>query len=125
MPGTTTTLPKTTMTPAPSEQKHVAVETPAYAGDISADGLINKSVKNAANEQVGNINDLLIDNSGKIAAVIVGVGGFLGMGEKDIALNFNDLAFGRDENGKLVVTVKVSKESLQAAPEWKKPEGRS
>ena len=124
MPGTTTTLPKTTMSPAPSEQKHSAVDAVA-AGDISANDLINKSVKNAANESIGDINDLRIDNSGKIAAVIVGVGGFLGMGEKDVALPFNELAFGRDENGKLVVTAKVSKESLQAAPEWKKPEGRS
>jgi hypothetical protein len=124
MPGTTTTLPKTTMTPAPSEQKHVAVETPAYAGDISADGLINKSVKNAANEQVGNINDLLIDNSGKIAAVIVGVGGFLGIGQKDVALPLTAFVVmpansGENKTNSDELKLSMTKDQLQQMAEFK------
>jgi sporulation protein YlmC with PRC-barrel domain len=117
-----TTMPKTTA--APAEQAAPA-KTAVSAGEISASDLINKSVKNASNETVGDINDLRIDASGKIASVIVGVGGFLGMGEKDVALPYDQLAFTRDADGKLLVTAKVTKESLQSAPEWKKPEDRS
>jgi sporulation protein YlmC with PRC-barrel domain len=118
-----TTMPKTTTVPA--EQQQVAPAKAADAGDISATDLLNKSVKNASNETVGDINDLSIDASGKIASVIVGVGGFLGMGEKDVALPYDQLSFTRDANGKLLVTAKVSKASLQSAPEWKKPKDRS
>jgi hypothetical protein len=82
-------------------------------------------VKNAANENVGDINDVRIDNSGKVAAVIVGVGGFLGLGEKDVALTFDQIKLARDSDGNLVVTADATKESLQAAPEYKKPENRS
>ena len=64
---------------------------PPPTGELSASDLLNKSVKNASNESVGDINDLRIDSSGKIAAVIVGVGGFLGLGEKDVALPFEQL----------------------------------
>jgi len=41
------------------------------------------------NEKIGDVNDVLFDKSGKIHAVIVGVGGFLGIGEKDVALDMN------------------------------------
>ena len=115
-----TTMPKT---PAAQELKSDA--TIALDGEISANDLINKSVKNAANENVGDINDVRIDNSGKVAAVIVGVGGFLGLGEKDVALTFDQIKLARDSDGNLVVTADVTKESLEAAPEYKKPENRS
>ena len=73
---------------------------------------------------VGDINDLRIDSNGNIVSVIVGVGGFLGLGAKDVALPFNEFSFGRDGAGNVVVTAKVTKERLQSAPEWKKPEDR-
>ena len=121
-----TTIPKTpTMAPAPSEQPKFATTAPgAVAGEISANALLNQSVKNSANESIGDVNDLRIDANGRIVSVIVGVGGFLGLGEKDVALPFNEFTFGRDANGNVVVTAKVTKESLQSAPEWKEQEGR-
>jgi sporulation protein YlmC with PRC-barrel domain len=41
------------------------------------------------NEKIGDVNDVLFDKSGKVHAVVVGVGGFLGIGEKDVALDMN------------------------------------
>ena len=111
---------------APAEQNEMMPEkTAAYSGDISAAKLMGKSVLNSAGESVGDINDLRIDSSGKIDGVIVGVGGFLGLGEKNVALPFDQLAFARNADGDLKVTAKVTKESLQSAPEWKNPEDRS
>jgi hypothetical protein len=54
--------------------------------------------------------------------VIIGVGGFLGMGEKNVSLPYDQLSFSRDANGYLAVTANITKDSLQSAPEWKKPD---
>lgn len=96
----------------------------AYSGQISARQLLDQSVTNAADESIGDINDILIGSDGKIAAVIVGVGGFLGMGEKDVALPFDQLTFAKDEDNDLVVGTGATKESLQSAPEYITPEDR-
>lgn len=97
----------------------------ASTADISASELLNESVKNAANETIGDINDILVANDGKVTAVIVGVGGFLGMGEKDVALPFEQLMFAKDANDDLIVSSSATKESLQTAPEYKKPKDRT
>ena len=110
------------MSPAAPNEK---MTNTAYSGQISASELLNESIVNAANESVGDVNDILLDSSGKVAAVIVGVGGFLGMGEKDVALTFDQLSFGSDKDNDLVVTTNATKESLQAAPEYKKADDRS
>ena len=58
------------------------------SGDVLASNLIGKSVYNAQDEAIGDINDLVTDESGKVLAVLIGTGGFLGMGEKDVAIRF-------------------------------------
>jgi hypothetical protein len=50
-------------------------------------------VYNDANEKLGDINELILDKNGKVAAVVIGVGGFLGMGEHDIAVSMDKLKF--------------------------------
>src|SRR5215213_11042961 len=45
------------------------------------------------NERIGDINEVLVDRNGKVDAVVIGVGGFLGIGEKDVALPFNQIKF--------------------------------
>jgi sporulation protein YlmC with PRC-barrel domain len=90
--------------------------------EVAASDLLSQKVTNAENEAVGDINDLSIGSDGKIAAVIIGVGGFLGMGEKNVSVPYDQLSFSRDANGYLVVTANITKEGLQSAPEWKKPD---
>ena len=51
------------------------------------------------NETIGEINDVLMDAKGQVAGVIIGVGGFLGMGEKDVAIPMNALRFDASTNG--------------------------
>lgn len=69
-------------------------------------------------EIVGDINDLLVSDSGEIRAVIVGVGGFLGLGEKDVAIDFDRLALEQygDEGFRLIAD--VSKEDLENTNEF-------
>ncbi len=97
----------------------------AFSGDVSAKELLSKNVVNAANESIGDINDILIDREGKVAAVIVGVGGFLGIGEKDVALPYDQLTFSTDTNNSLIVGTNATKESLETAPEYIKRGDRS
>jgi sporulation protein YlmC with PRC-barrel domain len=55
--------------------------------------LIGVNVYNDSNEKLGSIDELITDKQGKIQKVIIGVGGFLGMGQHDIAVNFDQLKF--------------------------------
>ena len=94
-----------------------ATKTQTMSDQISASALLNENVVNAANETIGDVNDLLLDKNGKVASVIVGVGGFLGMGEKNVALNFDQIKFTNNGND-LVVTSDATKETLQSAPAY-------
>lgn len=116
---------------APSGQSAPAIESVetqtavSFSGDVSAKELLDAVVVNAANESVGDVNDVLIDHDGKVAAVIVGVGGFLGMGEKDVALPYDQLTFAKDPDSKLVVGTSATKASLETAPEYIAPADRN
>ena len=88
-------------------------------GDWRASKLIDTKVTNAAGETVGDINDVLIDKDGKVAAVVLGVGGFLGVGERHAAVTFRSLQLTRDANGNPLVRVDVTKDQLKSQPEWK------
>jgi hypothetical protein len=86
--------------------------------DWLASNLIGHTVYNAQDEIVGDINDLVTDRDGKIVAVLVGSGGFLGIGQKDVALRFEDLKLARDENDSVKIIADVNKEVLAAAPDY-------
>jgi len=89
------------------------------ADDILASTIIGKSAVNSQDEAIGDVNDLVTDRSGKILAALIGVGGFLGIGEKDVAVRFEDLKLTRDENNNAKVVLNVSKETLASAPDYK------
>ncbi len=89
------------------------------SNDLLASSLIGQSVVNSQDETIGDINDLVTDESGKVIAVLVGTGGFLGIGEKDVALGFEDLRFVRDENDAIKVIANVSQETLASAPDYR------
>src|SRR4051812_24637227 len=55
--------------------------------------LVGLSVYGPNNERIGDINEVLVDRNGKVDAVVIGVGGFLGIGEKDVALPFSQVKF--------------------------------
>lgn len=60
-------------------------------GQMLSSDLRGTTVYGMNNENIGPINDLLLDRDGRVAAVIVGVGGFLGIGQKDVAVPFQAL----------------------------------
>jgi sporulation protein YlmC with PRC-barrel domain len=69
-------------------------------------------------ETIGEVNDLIVANDGDIDAAVIGVGGFLGVGEKNVAVSFDSLTLVTDKDGDRFVVLETSKEELQNAPEF-------
>jgi sporulation protein YlmC with PRC-barrel domain len=81
-------------TPAPSSRPATTTTAPATQVDAwRASKLKGLNVYNDNNEKLGDITEILIDKSGKVAGVVIGVGGFLGMGEHDIMVEWSKLKF--------------------------------
>jgi sporulation protein YlmC with PRC-barrel domain len=70
-----------------------ALSPSSVQGDWRASKMVGLSVYNDSNEKIGSINDLLMDKSGNIKAAVIGVGGFLGMGEHLVAVSFEQVKF--------------------------------
>jgi sporulation protein YlmC with PRC-barrel domain len=78
-----------------------------------------QNVYDPADSKIGEIMDVLVDKEGKIEALIVGVGGFLGMGEKDVAVPFNGVQFQTKDNNKWYPVMNTTKDALKNAPGFK------
>jgi sporulation protein YlmC with PRC-barrel domain len=104
-----------------------ALISPAFAADtmssLPADSATvtnyyKQDVYDKDQSSIGKIDDVLIDKSGKITALIVGVGGFLGMAEKDVAMPFSAVK-GEKKNDKWYLTSDETKDSLKSAAGYK------
>ena len=71
--------------------------TQMQANQMMASDLIGTRVISANNESIGDINDVIVDRNGQAVAAVIGVGGFLGIGEKDVAVPFSSLEFATSE----------------------------
>jgi sporulation protein YlmC with PRC-barrel domain len=119
-------MPKSSEAPSSAELPKSAEATPSGAqfltkqesSDWLVGNLIGKSVVNADNESIGDVNDLVTDQNGKIIAIVVGAGGFLGIGEKDVAIRFEDVKLARDENNDVKIIADLDKETLASAPDY-------
>ncbi len=126
-PATGTATEDTAQTPAtPTED---TAQAPAAGGDyltaqsdeqISANTYIGQSVYNSGDESIGKISDLIMAKTGGVDAAIIGVGGFLGIGEKWVAVPFEKIAITQvPDSDDVKLTTTETAESLQAAPEFK------
>jgi len=70
-----------------------ATDTSSFHGNWRASKVVGLSVFNDSNESIGSINELLMDKSGDIKAVVIGVGGFLGVGEHLVAMPLDKVKF--------------------------------
>lgn len=82
-----------TATSATRPEMNSANVSQGYKGQWRAYRLIGLDVYNQNNEKLGDISELLTDQSGKIQTAILGVGGFLGVGERLVAVSFDQLKF--------------------------------
>lgn len=70
-------------------------------------------------EHIGDVNNLVIGENGEIAAVVIGVGGFLGIGEKNVAVNYSELQWVVAEDNTERFVLPTSKEALETAPDFR------
>ena len=92
---------------------------------ILATNMVGKPImtsKTSEGEEIGDINDVVFSRDGSVRAVIVGVGGFLGIGEKEVALDFSRLNFVAGNDNRLIVVSDVSRQELEDATAYERPE---
>jgi sporulation protein YlmC with PRC-barrel domain len=91
--GSSSTMSQSSSTMSQSGGMQGQFITKMESNHVMASDLIGTRVVGSNNESIGDINDVIMDRNGQIMAAVVGVGGFLGIGEKDVAVPFNALEF--------------------------------
>lgn len=86
----------------------------ASMNSADAGKLIGRPVRTASGERVGEVEAVNIGPDGKVASVIVGVGGFLGVGERDVALSWEDLKIAGDGSTVIAGVTKSRLEAMEA-----------
>ncbi|MCT8997953.1 PRC-barrel domain-containing protein [Chelativorans intermedius] len=112
MAQTTTT---TTTDPTLTEQQPVEMLIRAE-GNLASD-IIGKAVYNGTGEgaeNIGSVNDLVIGKEGNVEAIVVGVGGFLGIGQKEVALEYDLVRWFEQQGGERWLVVETTEDALRA-----------
>jgi sporulation protein YlmC with PRC-barrel domain len=119
-PGKTTPMPAPSTT-APQSHTNDSFLHQQVRADWRASKLIGTSVVGLNNSKIGDINDLVIDNNGTVHAVVIGVGGVLGVGEKNVAIPLKSLVIKQSPTGDKFEKLSVSftLDQLKNAPEFK------
>ncbi|WP_417582773.1 PRC-barrel domain-containing protein [Pelagibacterium sp.] len=114
---------------APAETPQEPLVNASETG-INADGwlateIIGETIYNSTGddaEEIGDVNDFVLDQNGEIGAVVVGVGGFLGIGQKSVAINWSDLELSQDMDGNNRLVASMTREQLENAAEFDRQE---
>jgi len=94
------------------------VETAVPANSVTVTDWYKQDVYDPSDNHIGQVKDVLVDKSGKIHSLVIGVGGFLGAGEKDVLVAF-DAVQPTMKDKKMYLVMNASKDSLKAAPGFK------
>ncbi len=88
-------------------------------GSRQAQSVLGKEVRSSADENMGRIVDVIVDHDGRVRAAVIDFGGFLGVGSRKIAVDWNALSFPPPAGGRDVVTLELTRDQVKAAPEYK------
>jgi sporulation protein YlmC with PRC-barrel domain len=78
-----------------------------------------QNVYDPSDNKIGEIMDVLVERDGKVTGLVVGVGGFLGMGEKDVVVPFNAVRVTSKDNNKWYLVMNSTKDALKSAKGFK------
>lgn len=114
--------PEAESRPAPAPPVVEPIKVPEKPAAIVIDskevaGVLGKDVRSAANENMGRIVDVIVDQSGQVRAAIIDFGGFLGVGSRKIAVDWKALNFSPAQDRNRVV-LNMTREQVTAAPEY-------
>jgi hypothetical protein len=126
--GTTTTeQPQTTDQTATTTTTQTQPQEQALAAPsgLLASNLIGSTVYSQDNQSIGDINDIILSQEGQPSQVIVGVGGFLGIGEKDVVLDMSKLQIAATDDGNVKIVTQTTQEDLRNMPAFMRPAAQS
>ncbi|ALN72686.1 PRC-barrel domain-containing protein [Aureimonas sp. AU20] len=118
--GMATDTTDATSTASTGGTQPMANGSPITGAELSADNLMGTTVYGPDNQTIGSIGDLALTPQGQVDAVIVDVGGFLGIGAKPVAVAMDNLQFLRDSSGRVTLTTQFTQDQLRNAPEYKR-----
>jgi sporulation protein YlmC with PRC-barrel domain len=128
---TTTDQPTTTPPPATEElgtqptAQPEAIIPEQTETQLRAEDLMGTPVVGSGDEEIGKVEDLIFDEQEKITGVVVGVGGFLGIGKKEVGLDWDQAKLEEDpDSGEKKIVISLTKADLEAAPDFKTQEER-
>ncbi|WP_284164742.1 PRC-barrel domain-containing protein [Frigidibacter sp. SD6-1] len=88
--------------------------------DLTAERLTGAAAYDANDEWIGEVSELVLNDSGRVDSVIVDVGGFLGIGEKPVQLNLSDIDILRSgDGGDIRVYISMTKNQMEALPDYR------
>jgi len=81
-------------------------------------GILGKEVRSATGENMGRIVDVVVDRTGQVRAAVIDFGGFLGVGSRKIAVDWDALSFPRPDDKAGRVTLEFTRDQVKAGPEY-------
>lgn len=102
---------------------HAGIMRPGYVSlahdELTAEDITGMRVYDAKDEWIGEVSGLIVSTDGKLEKAVIDVGGFLGIGEKPVALPMDQVQILREENGNdMRIYVDMTKAQLEALPSW-------
>jgi hypothetical protein len=106
--------PPTNPTPAPETEPPAVI----ILNNHEVEGILGREVRDAADENMGRIVDVIVDRSGQVRAAIIDFGGFLGVGSRKIAVDWNALHFPEPGQPGAHISLDLTRDQVKAAPEY-------
>ena len=100
----------------------VGVASPPSAialGSQDVEGILGREVRSSADENMGRIVNVVVDLKAQPRAAVIDFGGFLGIGSRKLAINWNLLRFGPADDGRGRITADLTADEVRAVPEYK------
>ena len=88
-------------------------------GTRQGTSILGRQVRSKADENIGRIVDIIVDRNGQVRAAVIDFGGFLGIGNRKIAVDWDALDFAANNDKREVVTLGLTRDQLKSAPEYK------
>jgi hypothetical protein len=106
--------------PVSLQPKTIKPASVTVLGSRQAQSVLGKEVRTSVDESMGRIVDVVVDREGRVRAAVIDFGGFLGVGSRKIAVDWNVLRF--DGSKPDLVTSELTRDQVNAAPEYKEKE---
>ncbi|HUI13196.1 MAG TPA: PRC-barrel domain-containing protein [Xanthobacteraceae bacterium] len=105
-------------TPAGAPQPATPPAAVTILNDHEVEGILGREVVSSAGENMGRVVDVLVDRSGQVRAAIIDFGGFLGVGSRKIAVDWNALHFPPPKKANAKITLELTRDQVKAAPQY-------